>query len=345
MKIASAQVRMESAHAATTQRQVRESLRAWTGPRRPDFEAAPQAASVVAISDAARTSQADQAGGLQEAIDEAENSPQLQLIRAMIEALTGRPIRLLRADDLHAGVEPATPPNPQPAPAAAAAGAGWGVEYERHESYDETEQTRYSAEGLIRTRDGVEIRFSVSLSMSRAYHEESDVSIRAGDGRRKDPLVLNFDGRAAELSTARYRFDLDGDGTTDAVPLLGGGSGYLALDRNGDGRIGSGAELFGPQSGDGFAELAREDADGNHWIDENDPVFERLRIWSPSANGDGALQTLRQRDVGALYLGRLATPFALRSDGNDSLGAVRSSGIYLTEAGQAGTVQQIDLSV
>jgi hypothetical protein len=103
--------------------------------------------------------------------------------------------------------------------------------------------------------------------------------------------------------------------------------------------------LFGAQSGDGFADLARHDADGNQWIDENDAVFDRMRIWSPSDEGNATLTTLKQRDVGALYLGRLATPFELRTAGNDSLGALRSTGVFLTEGGQPGTLQQIDLTV
>lgn len=346
MKIADAQVQMESGHTASIRRETRESLHAWTGARRPDFAAGTPQATVVVLTDAARAAQASataETAAAEEAADAVESSPQLQLIKAMVEALTGRRIRVLHADELRPDVEPVALQDPRAANTPAR--AGWGVEYDRHESHDEAESTRFSAEGLIRTRDGHEIRFSVSLAMSRTYHEESHTSVRAGDARRKDPLVLNFDGGAAELSASRFSFDLDGDGAAEAVPLLHGGSGYLALDLDGDGRIGSGRELFGPQSGDGFAELARHDTDGNRWIDENDPVFGRLRVWSPSASGDGTLASLRQRNVGAVYLGSLATPFELRSTGNESLGAVRSSGVYLSENGEAGTVQQIDLSV
>ena len=41
------------------------------------------------------------------------------------------------------------------------------------------------------------------------------------------------------------------------------GSGYLALDKNGDGTINDGSELFGTRNGDGFADLAQYDEDGN----------------------------------------------------------------------------------
>ena len=75
-------------------------------------------------------------------------------------------------------------------------------------------------------------------------------------------------------------FDIDADGEEESISYLQGGSGYLALDKNGDGVINDGSELFGTKSGDGFADLAEYDADGNGWIDENDPIFDKLLIWA-----------------------------------------------------------------
>lgn len=343
MKIANASLRMESGHAEASRHTVRESLRAWIGPRRPDFEGREQPSFLVDVSEAARATRASETEAVKETALETEGGPELQLIKSMIEMLTGRRIKVLTAQHLQPGVE--TPEVPDPKQASAGGNAGWGVEYERHESFEEVEQTTFSAQGIVRTADGSEIRFDIGLFMSRAWHEESSISLRAGDVRRKDPLVLNFDGTAAELSSARFRFDLDADGATEGVPLFAGGSGYLSLDLDGDGKISSGAELFGPQSGDGFADLTRYDSDGNRWIDDNDAIFDSLRIWSPTADGSGKLETLRECSVGALYLGHLATPFELRAGGNESLGAVRSSGVFLAEDGQSGTLQQIDLTV
>ena len=171
------------------------------------------------------------------------------------------------------------------------------------------------------------------------------MSLRLGDAVAVDPLVINFDGTAAQLQDLRFAFDLDGDGQTEQVPLLVGNRGYLALDTNQNERIDSGLELFGPDTGNGFTELARHDSDGNGWIDEADPVFHQLRVWTPNADGSGSLQTLEELGVGAVQLTAQATPFALRTADNHSLGAVRSTSIYLRENGSAGTVQQIDLSV
>uniref|UniRef100_A0A7S3GSM0 Uncharacterized protein n=1 Tax=Spumella elongata TaxID=89044 RepID=A0A7S3GSM0_9STRA len=127
--------------------------------------------------------------------------------------------------------------------------------------------------------------------------------------------------------------------------MLSGNRGYLALDTNQNARIDNGLELFGPGTGNGFAELAQHDSDHNGWIDEADPVYQQLRVWTPSADGTGRLQTLAELGVGAIHTTSVATPFALRTADNGSLGAVRSTSAYLRENGGAGTVQQIDLSV
>lgn len=326
--------------AALALRDARQAARAAAQPDSPPPGAAPDPEA-----------SASAATAVDEAIRQAENDPALRLLRRIIEALTGKPVGEVASDpaassdasgDSLATLEPASAPPSAPAPSAA---AGFGLDYRYDESYDEAEQTQFSASGVIQTADGEQIAFSVSLEMSRAYHEETHVSIQAGDAVRKDPLVVNFDGTAAELASTRFRFDLDGDGRSEDVPLLSGGSGYLALDRNGNGRIDSGKELFGPTGGDGFAELAAFDEDRNGWIDEGDGVFSRLAVWNPSADGPGTVASLTSTGIGAISLDHADTPFELRTATNESLGAVRSTGIYVTEAGGVGTVQQLDLTV
>ena len=128
--------------------------------------------------------------------------------------------------------------------------------------------------------------------------------------------------------------------------MLREGSGFLALDKNGDGKINDGSELFGTRSGNGFADLAVYDEDGNGWIDENDEIFDKLRVWSKDKDGKDVLKTLKEADVGAIYLGSTNSQFSLTDKkDNEVLGAVRSTGIYLKEStGMAGTVQQVDLA-
>ena len=357
MKIVSSGMQMASAHASTQHHEIQESLRMWAGERRPDFEgrgrpAAPRPVETVHISDAGRAAQGCDTGAVNECAEELDADPRLTLLRLLFRYLTGKDIEVFDAREL----EPKQPPPdlpqvPSAANAANAASArpaaGWGVEYDRHERYSETEQTRFAASGTVQTADGREISFRVELSMSRSYHEESDVRLRLGDAARqqKDPLVLNFAGTAAQLLDQRFSFDLDADGTAENINRLAAGSGFLVFDRNGDGKASDGSELFGTKSGDGFADLARLDDDGNGWIDENDTAYASLSLWTPDASGAGSLQSLKAANVGALALAHVATPFDLKDGGNDTLGTIRSSGIFLQENGGTGTIQQVDLSV
>jgi hypothetical protein len=375
MKIDASSVTLASSHSATASTEVSESLRAWVGDRRPDFEGQERAtiSSHVAVSLSAfvafvsdtisidRVSAApagvagktQAAGAVDDAADPADNDPVVRLIKLMIEKLTGRKIKVLSYGDMRklanqiANDVPATQvaPGERQQPAPQVQRAGYGIEYDRHEVHQESEQTYFSADGVVHTADGKDIRFQLDVAMQRSEREESNVSLRAGDAVRKDPLVINFDGTAAQLQNTRFSFDLDSDGKKEDVPLLSGNRGYLALDLNGNGKIDSGSELFGTGSGNGFADLARYDNDHNGWIDENDAVFYKLKAWTPTADGKGNLVSLRDQGVGALYLGNTQTPFELKGDGHAALGGVRSSGVYLKEDGSAGTLQQIDVTV
>jgi hypothetical protein len=347
MKIAAATIAMQSQHVAVQRQQTSESLRRWTGNQRPDFEGRRKgfAQDSVRISDAGNAKQAAKSKAADD-VDQAEGDPKILLIRRMIEMLTGKQIKVYRPEAAPDTQETARPEQAQAGAAAAAPPrAGYGVEYDYHAVREEAEATSFSAQGVVKTADGKDIAFTLNLEMSRHYREEVNISIRAGDALRKDPLVINFDGNAAQLTDQRFRFDLDADGSKEEVATLASGSGYLALDKNGNGTIDSGKELFGPATGSGFAELAAYDQDGNGWIDESDAVFAQLRIWTPATENAGALETLQARQVGALYLGQVTTPFELRGTGNSNLGAIATTGLYLTEDNTAGTLQEIDLSV
>lgn len=222
---------------------------------------------------------------------------------------------------------------------------GWGIEASSVETYSEEESMRFSAAGLIKTADGKEIAVSIDMSMSRSFYSESSMSLRMGDALLKDPLVVNYAGSSADLTDAKYSFDLNSDGTKEQMSFVSQGSGFLALDKNGNGAIDDGTELFGAQSGNGFKDLASYDKDGNHWIDEKDEVFNQLKVWSKDSAGNDSLMSLKQAGVGAINLDAAATQFSIKDAANNTQGAVRSTSIFLGENGGAGTVQQIDLAL
>ena len=273
----------------------------------------------------------------------------LRLLVALFERLTGRKFQMTDPSQVspaqNTDIETVIPDAPveqveQIAPQEGR--EGFGLIYDYHESHYEYESTEFKAGGTILTEDGKQIDFSVSLNMSREFYSEQNINIRAGDAL-KDPLVINFSGNATQLSQRDFYFDIDSDGTKDQISFVGPGSGFLALDKNGDGKINNGTELFGPQSGNGYAELSKYDSDGNNWIDENDAIYESLRIWSINSAGEEQLVALGKVGIGALYLGNVATPFSVKDSDNELLGQVRASGIALMESGQVVTMQQVDL--
>ncbi len=213
-------------------------------------------------------------------------------------------------------------------------------------SYYEEEYTSFSAQGKACTEDGREIDFDISLEMSRSFALYTQTQIPMVPSALFDPLVVNIGNGAAELSEQKFKFDLDMDGTEEEISMPTGGSGFLALDKNGDGVINDGSELFGTQSGDGFKDLAEFDSDGNGWIDENDEIFEKLRVWYKNGDGEDELVDLKEADIGAIYLGEQATDFRVKGSDGQTNGVIRSTGIFLHEStGLAGTVQHVDLAV
>lgn len=208
----------------------------------------------------------------------------------------------------------------------------------------ESESLCFASQGCVRTADGREIDFELSLSMSRETETTSLDMLSGRLSKLVDPLVLNYPGQAAELTGATIAFDLSGDSQLEKLPILAGCSGYLALDRNGDGCINDGTELFGASSGNGFADLAQLDDDGNQWLDEGDAAFSKLLLWRPSDKDGGEPVGLHKQGIGALSLQSLKTPFSLKDAEGNLQAAVRRSGLWLGEQGGAGSLQHLDVA-
>lgn len=208
----------------------------------------------------------------------------------------------------------------------------------------EAEHTAFQASGVVKTADGRELNFGVTLEMSRAFAAKYD-SISQEKYFVTDPLVINLDANVASVSDQKFLFDIDSDGKKENISFVGKGSGFLALDKNKDGKVNDGSELFGTRSGDGFRDLAAYDEDGNGWIDENDSVWRDLKVWTKDENGKDYLMDLREANVGAIYLGSAQTEFSLnRAADNRTDAIIRKTGVYLKETGEASTIQHLDLT-
>jgi Ca2+-binding RTX toxin-like protein len=137
----------------------------------------------------------------------------------------------------------------------------------------------------------------------------------------RDPLVLDLDGDGIETTgitgNSPTLFDHDADGTRTGTGWIKPDDGLVVLDRNGNGLIDSGRELFGDETllpngskaPDGYAALAQHDANGDGRISSADAVYSQLRIWQ-DANQDGISQAGELRtlaDLGIASIGLQGT--------------------------------------
>ena len=216
--------------------------------------------------------------------------------------------------------------------------------YEAHYFY-ESEEVSYSTTGKAVTADGREIEFDLSFRMSRSFEQYYEKEHTLDISKLCDPLVINLDTDIASVSDQKFLFDIDSDGVKDNISMLNKGSGFLALDKNGDGTVNDGSELFGTASGDGFKDLSAYDSDGNGWIDEADEIWDKLLIYSLNEDGSSSLYGLSEKGVGAIYLGNVSTNYSLNNSIDNSVNAViRKTGMFLFENGRAGTVQHLDVA-
>jgi len=168
----------------------------------------------------------------------------------------------------------------------------------------------------------------------------------------RDPLTLDLDGDGIETiginANDPILFDHDGDGIKNATGWIHPDDGFLVFDRNGNGTIDNGAELFGDstptyaggQTADGFAALAQEDTNADGIVNAQDAHWAHLRVWQDT-NSDGIsqaaeLKTLEALGIVGLHVAKQenAQPLA---NGNQ----IADLGTFIKADGSEGTVGQI----
>ena len=164
--------------------------------------------------------------------------------------------------------------------------------------------------------------------------------------QRRDPLTLDLDGDGIETVSANssITFDFDGDGLKTGTGWVKGDDGFLVLDRNGNGTIDTGRELFGvdtvksngQKASDGFDALRDLDGNADGVFDAQDAQFANVRVWQ-DVNQDGVaqaseLKTLAEHDITAINLG--STQTSQNSNGN----LISATGSFVRGDGSSGTV-------
>jgi hypothetical protein len=276
--------------------------------------------------------------------DEMELPSKLQMAKVLLEKFFGIKVKIIKPENTEQSKQTAEAPaeiktEPQEQSQNQQQQLqGWGMSYSYHEVRYQKESVTFSAAGELTTADGRSINFESKLEMSKETLEQVNIELRAGDALI-DPLALNFDGKGVQLTDEKYQFDLDSDGETENISFLQQGSGFLVLDKNQNGVVDNGSELFGPETNQGFLELKAYDEDQNNWIDENDAIFYQLSIWSKNEDNIAQLSSLQANNVGAIYLGSTQTRFDLGE------GQLKETGVFVKENGGVNVIQEVDLKV
>ncbi|WP_160016465.1 calcium-binding protein, partial [Pseudomonas sp. 8BK] len=185
-----------------------------------------------------------------------------------------------------------------------------------------------------------------------AYYEtvKPEVNTNFQDAKvfvqRSDPLALDLDGDGIETVSANagITFDSDGDGLKTGTGWVKGDDGFLVLDRNSNGTIDTGKELFGVDTvkvngqlaTDGFDALRDLDGNADGVFDAQDEQFANVRVWQDK-NQDGIaqaneLKSLAEHNITAINLGSTAT--SQNSNGN----LISAVGTFVRGDGSEGSV-------
>ena len=136
------------------------------------------------------------------------------------------------------------------------------------------------------------------------------------------PLIIDLDGDGVELTSlgnSQTHFDLDGNGFAQRTGWVTGDDAFLAIDRNGDGKINDINELFGNANTDGFTELSELDTNNDGVIDANDAAFASLMLWQ-DRDGDGVTdegELISLADAGIASIDLQATAIDETNNGHD----------------------------
>ncbi len=155
----------------------------------------------------------------------------------------------------------------------------------------------------------------------------------------RDPLAIDFGTEGIELTTVDdgVYFDLDNNGFAEKTAWIGTEDGFLVLDRNANGSIDNGGELFGDQvwmsdgyiSVSGFDALKELDSNKDGIIDENDVAFADLKVWA-DASQDGISQNGELKTLEELGIQSISLDVTPDSSLDDETGTLRSESAVVT---------------
>ena len=135
--------------------------------------------------------------------------------------------------------------------------------------------------------------------------KDDDKDPNDDEPEKYDPLVIDLNNDGIKGSNLDYKinFDLDNNGFKEATSWIDNNDAFIAIDKNNNGTIDNGSELFGdksisnnayaytnPNAKNGFENLKELDSNNDGIIDEKDKEFTNLLLWQDK-NSNGISET------------------------------------------------------
>jgi len=175
------------------------------------------------------------------------------------------------------------------------------------------------AAGTITVVDNVQGRDGTDIIKGIEKLQFSDQTVNAKS--YTTPLVLDLDGDGIQTLNIDQgvQFDINADGSMESVGWVSSGDGLLTFDRNADGTVNDGSELFGSAfqladgslANDGFEALASLDSNADGTLDASDSAWGSLQVWkdanSDGVSGEGEMFSLNDLGITSLSLANTAS--------------------------------------
>ncbi|PKG37405.1 hypothetical protein, partial [Psychromonas sp. Urea-02u-13] len=189
----------------------------------------------------------------------------------------------------------------------------------------------------------------ISTLISEAIGEIPDST--TSSRRYRDPLILDLDGDGVEINAESVYFDTDGDGIANKMSWANADDGFLVYDKNQDGEIADGSELFGDdytkldgtKAKDGFDALRDLDANNDNVINASDTNFESLQVWR-DLNQDGVTDAGELFSLQDLGISEIQLTETLSGEVKPGYQEVSSASIVMTD-GSESKVYDVNLEV
>ena len=165
------------------------------------------------------------------------------------------------------------------------------------------EDRKFEVSGIVmQTSENLNVQAVVS---GQGLIKDDDKDPNDDEPEKYDPLVidLNNDGIKGTNLDYKINFDLDNNGFKEATSSIDNNDAFIAIDKNNNGTIDNGSELFGnksisnnayaytnPNAKNGFESLKELDSNNDDIIDEKDKEFTNLLLWQDK-NSNGISET------------------------------------------------------